>query len=53
MAKKLDTNTNNIIDKIIARFKNLISLDIFDKLFQYEQELHRERPRHLLSRYMM
>ena len=49
MAKKLDTNANNIIDKIITRFKNLIGSDVFDKLFLYEQELHRERPRHLLS----
>ncbi len=49
MARKIDTNANNIIEKIIERIKNLIGSDIFDKLFLYEQELLRERPRHLLS----
>lgn len=49
MAKRLDTNANSIIEKIITRFKNLIGSEIFNKLFLYEQELLRERPRHLLS----
>ena len=49
MAKKLDTNANNIINKIISRIQGIIGIDIFDKLFLYEQELLRERPRHLFS----
>ena len=49
MAKKLDTSANNIIDKLINKFKNLIGVEIFNELFLYEQELHLERPRHLFS----
>lgn len=49
MAKKLNTNANNIIDKIITRFKNIIGLDVFEKLFLYEKNLRLKHPRHLLS----
>ncbi len=47
MAKKLDTNANSIINNIINHFKDLTR--IFDNLFLYEQQLLRERPRHLFS----
>jgi len=47
MAKKLDTNANNIIDNVIGHYKNLTR--IFDNLFLYEQQLLHERPRHLFS----
>lgn len=47
MAKKLDINVNNIIDSIIKRYEELTG--IFDNLFLYEQQLLRERPRHLFS----
>ncbi len=47
MAKKLDTNANNIINKIIIRFEDFTG--IFDNLFLYEQQLLQERPRHLFS----
>lgn len=47
MAKKLDINANNIINGIIKRYENLTG--IFDNLFLYEQQLLRERPRHLFS----
>ncbi len=47
MAKKLDTNANNIINKIIERFEDFTG--IFDNLFLYEHQLLQERPRHLFS----
>lgn len=47
MAKKLDTNANNIIKSIIKRYEDLTR--IFDNLFLYEQQLLHERPRHLFS----
>lgn len=47
MAKKLDTNANNIINGIIMRYEELTG--IFDDLFLYEQQLLSERPRHLFS----
>ena len=47
MAKKLDTNANNIINSIIKRYVDLTG--IFDNLFLYEQQLLHERPRHLFS----
>lgn len=47
MAKKIDINTNNIINSIIKRYENLTG--IFDNLFLYEQQLLLERPRHLFS----
>ena len=47
MAKKLDTNANNIINSIIKRYEDLTG--IFDNLFLYEQQLLHERPRHLFS----
>ncbi|MBD5395905.1 MAG: hypothetical protein HDR71_16960 [Lachnospiraceae bacterium] len=49
MAKKINTNANHIIDRIINRIQDLIGADVFDKLFLYEQELQRERPKHLFS----
>lgn len=47
MAKKLDTNSKNIIDNIMCRYKGLTG--IFDNLFLYEQQLLHEHQRHLFS----
>lgn len=47
MAKKLNTNANNIISNIICRYENLTG--IFDNLYLYEQKLLHEHSRHLFS----
>lgn len=47
MAKKLNINSNSIINSITKRYEELTG--IFDNLFLYEQQLLSERPRHLFS----
>lgn len=47
MAKKLDINADSIINSIIRHFEELTG--IFDNLFLYEQQLLKERSRHLFS----
>lgn len=48
MARKIDTNPEKIINEIINRYNNDIN-GIFQKLFDYDNELTTARPRHLFS----